>query len=100
MGFAIGEFFGTGPIPLPTAITATVIIAELLRLDLGLRTACVATVIVMTTSEGHVATSSIERHCGVLIGCLVAVMVQMLAEALRRILGWKNSRPKSSAVED
>ncbi len=94
IGFTIGETFGTAPPQLLFALAATVFVAEFLRLDVGLRTACVATLIVMTTSEGHVITSSFERFSAVLIGCLLAVAVQFGAEGVRRWFGWKDPEPR------
>jgi uncharacterized membrane protein YgaE (UPF0421/DUF939 family) len=88
-GLAIGAFLGDGNPQLLFALLLTVAACELLRLDLGLRTACVATVIVMVTApDGRVTTSALERLSAVIIGCLTALLVQLLAERLRRLTGW------------
>lgn len=60
---------------------------ELLRLNLALRTACVAAVIVLTTSEGHVQTSALERFTATIVGCLMALVVQACTDAvLKKVL--------------
>jgi uncharacterized membrane protein YgaE (UPF0421/DUF939 family) len=89
IGLAIAQLLGLGHPQLLLAILLTVFACELLRLDLGLRTACVATIIVMTiTIDGRVTTSAFERLSAVLIGCLTAVLVQFLIDRLRRLTSW------------
>jgi uncharacterized membrane protein YgaE (UPF0421/DUF939 family) len=88
IGLAVGQFLGLGYPQLLLALALTVFASEFLRIDLGLRTACVATIIVMTSLDGHVTTSALERLSAVLIGCLTAVGVQLLAEYLRRLAHW------------
>jgi uncharacterized membrane protein YgaE (UPF0421/DUF939 family) len=88
IGLLIGATLGTGVPQLLLALVTTVFASEFLRLDVGLRTACVATLIVMTTNDGRVLTSSPERLSAVLIGCLVAISVQLLIEKIRKALGW------------
>ncbi len=101
IGVAIGESFGTGPAQILFALTVTIFVSELCRLDVGLRTACVATLIVMTANGGGavgVISSSFERFSAVLIGCLLAVAVQMGAEYVRRLFGWTNPPPREDSA--
>ena len=93
VGFGVGELFGTRAGPLVGALVVTVFVCEILRLDLGVRTACVATLIVMTSAVGKVSTSSFERLLAVMGGCVVAIVVQVAAEGLRRLVGKGRSSP-------
>jgi uncharacterized membrane protein YgaE (UPF0421/DUF939 family) len=86
IAFAVGRFCGVGAWQLLLGLALTVICCEILRLDLGLRTACVAAVIVLTANDGQVTTSSLERLSAVLIGCFLAVGIQLIVEGLRRAL--------------
>jgi hypothetical protein len=54
----------------------------LLRLDTALRTACVAVVIVLTLSEGHVLTTAEDRCFATIAGCLMALMVQLITDII------------------
>jgi uncharacterized membrane protein YgaE (UPF0421/DUF939 family) len=98
IGFVVGATLGTGIPQMLLALVATVFASEFCRLDLGLRTACVATVIVMTTNDGRVVTSSTERFSAVLIGCVLAVIVQLVAEQARRAFGWNDPVPIPSTL--
>ena len=68
-------------------MVVTVFVCEILRLDLGVRTACVAALMVMTSPIGSVSSSSFERLTAVLGGCVVAVLVQLVGAGLRRLIG-------------
>jgi uncharacterized membrane protein YgaE (UPF0421/DUF939 family) len=90
IAFLVGYYFGTGALQMLAALALVILACELLRLDLGLRTACVATLIVLSANEGHVNTSAIERLAAVLIGCFLAILLQLFLELLRRLFGWKS----------
>ena len=64
------------------ALVVIVFTCELLRLNLALRTACVAAIIVLSTSEGHYFVSGTERFTATVMGCLMALVVQLLTDAL------------------
>jgi uncharacterized membrane protein YgaE (UPF0421/DUF939 family) len=68
------------------ALVIVVFACELLRLELALRTACVAALIVLTTSEGHVLTSGTERFTATVVGCLTALLVQLMTDSIRKTL--------------
>ena len=68
------------------ALVIVVFTCELLRLNLALRTACVAVIIVLSASEGHVLTSGTERFTATIMGCLMALLVQLLTDALLKIV--------------
>ncbi len=59
---------------------------ELLRLNLALRTACVAAVIVLTSNDGQVRTSAVERFSATIAGCLMALVVQVCTDAVLKKL--------------
>ena len=87
-GILVGYFLGDGIWQFLLALVLVVFICNLLRLDLGLRTACVSVAVIMLRSEGHVLTTGGQRLVAVVIGCVTALLVQLLAEAVRKRLGW------------
>jgi len=87
-GIVVGHMLGDGMWEILLALVVCVFICERLRLDLGLRTACVSVVVIMMRSEGRVISTSTQRFFAVVVGCVTALLVQMLAEALRKRLGW------------
>ena len=86
IGFLVGYFVGTDTPELILALIGTIVAGELLRMDLALRTACVAAVIVMSANEHHVGTSVVERLISVAVGCAAALVIQVAARPLRRFL--------------
>ena len=97
VGFLVGRYLGDGLWQLLAAITLVVIVCESLRLDPALRTACVAVIIVLTANNGHVATSSLERFSSVLLGCGMAMAVQIITDIARSLL-FKKSLPTPTEV--
>jgi uncharacterized membrane protein YgaE (UPF0421/DUF939 family) len=96
-GIVVGTFLGDGIWQFLLALLLVVLICEIFRFDLALRTACVSVAVIMFRSDvGQVATTGWERLFGVVIGCLTALCVQLLAEWLRKKLGWHG--PDMSAV--
>jgi uncharacterized membrane protein YgaE (UPF0421/DUF939 family) len=96
-GIFVAFFLGDGIGQFLLALLLAVLICEIFKLDLALRTACVSVAVIMLRSDvGRVATTSWERLFGVVIGCLTALCVQLLAEAVRKKLGWRG--PDMSAV--
>jgi uncharacterized membrane protein YgaE (UPF0421/DUF939 family) len=96
-GIVVGTFLGNGIWQFLLALLLVVLICEIFRFDLALRTACVSVAVIMFRSDvGQVATTGWERLFGVVIGCLTALCVQLLAEWLRKKLGWHG--PDMSAV--
>lgn len=78
-GLAVAKLWNEHPPAILLAIVLTSYICHMLRLDLGLRTACVAVVIIMTAHPGEVVMSSFERFIAVIAGCGVGVVVQLTA---------------------
>jgi len=78
VGFAIGYYFGTDMMRVVLAVIILVFIGELLHLDLALRTACVAAIIVLSAHTTNIALSAIERMIAVVSGCSAALIVQII----------------------
>lgn len=88
-GLLIGYSLGTGWPQILAGMVAVIFICEPLRLDYGLRTACVSVIIVMTANGGiDVLTASFDRFVAVVAGCGLALLVQLLADRIREQLGW------------
>jgi uncharacterized membrane protein YgaE (UPF0421/DUF939 family) len=88
-GVALGAAHVHVPTELQLILSLVIIVftCELLRLNLALRTACVAAVIVLTANGGHVRTSAMERFSATIAGCLMALLVQMLTDVvLKKVL--------------
>lgn len=83
-GLIVSHYVGEGSAAVILAVVFVGYVCHLLRLDLGVRTACVGVVIVMTSHPGEVAASSLSRFWAVMIGCLVGVSVQLLLLTLQR----------------
>jgi uncharacterized membrane protein YgaE (UPF0421/DUF939 family) len=90
-----GVALGIGQIPIApefqliASLIVVVFICELLRLELALRTACVAAVIVLTNSEGHVFTTGTERFTATIIGCMMALVAQLMTDLIRKKVAGK-----------
>lgn len=84
----------TDEMELILALIIVVFLCEGLRLNLALRTACVAAVIVLTANDGHVKTSAVERFSATLIGCMMALLVQLCTDlALKKLLPSRDIEP-------
>jgi uncharacterized membrane protein YgaE (UPF0421/DUF939 family) len=80
-------------IQLVLSLVIVVFVCEGLRLSLALRTACVAVIIVLTVSEGHVLVSGAERFTATVIGCMMALLVQLLTDVVwKQIPGHRRVR--------
>jgi len=79
----VQHWFGEGAWQLLIAIPIIVFICEFLRLDMGLRAACVSAVIVMIFPEGSVFATGVDRSIAVMIGSALAVIVQLAAARLK-----------------
>lgn len=84
IGLIVAKLVGDGSAAIILAVILVAYICHVLRLDLGLRTACVGVVIVMTTNPSDVTHSSFTRFAAVIVGCAVGVSVQMLVLVLQR----------------
>jgi uncharacterized membrane protein YccC len=86
VGFVWTGLLGAGSWQTPLGIVAVVAICQALRLEQSLRAACVALLIVTTTGDGNLASTSLSRFLAVLVGSAVALGVQSLIDTLAQ--GW------------
>src|SRR5579862_9142126 len=94
-GLAVGFYFGVEIPAVLAAIVIVVFVCEVFRLDLGLRSACVSVIIVMT-HEGRVLESGAERFIAVISGCLLALVLQLVVESTLSRLGWLPRLPAAA----
>jgi hypothetical protein len=94
VALAVAHFRFRPELELIVSLVIVVFCCELLRLNLALRTACVAAVIVLTANDGHVHTSAVERFTATVIGCLMALLVQLCSD-----LVLKRFRPRTEPIE-
>jgi len=87
VGLALGEVLGIGPWQVLVGIVIVVVLCQFLRLEDGLRIACIAVVIVLSIQATSVVHSAIERSLTVITGCIVGTMVQYTAERISQRLG-------------
>ncbi|MBN8598625.1 MAG: FUSC family protein [Planctomycetes bacterium] len=88
VGLGLGLAIGIGPWQVLVGIVVVVVLCQMLRLEDGLRIACIAVVIVLSMNiASSVVYSAVERSITVIAGCVVGTMVQFAAEALSRRLG-------------
>jgi uncharacterized membrane protein YgaE (UPF0421/DUF939 family) len=97
IAYLVGRYLGDGLWQLLSALTLVVVTCECARLDPALRTACVATIIVLTTNNGHLGTSSFERFSAVTIGCAMAMVIQIITDVLRQLF-FHRSLPEPSQL--
>lgn len=87
VGLGLGELIGVGPWQVLVGIVVVVVLCQFLRLDDGLRIACIAVVVVLSIQATSVVHSAIERSLTVIIGCVIGTMVQYAAERISQRLG-------------
>jgi uncharacterized membrane protein YgaE (UPF0421/DUF939 family) len=87
VALAMAQIHLPNEIVLILSLVAVVFLCELLRLNFALRTACVAALIVLTASEGHVLSTGAERFTATVIGCLTALLVQLCTDLIRQRFG-------------
>jgi uncharacterized membrane protein YgaE (UPF0421/DUF939 family) len=92
---AVARFAGDGTWQLILALTIIVFLCEALRLDMGLRAACVSAVIVMTFHETRIVMTSVDRSISVMIGSALAVIVQLAGSRLKQ---WFLGPPKQPDI--
>lgn len=96
-GIIVGQICGDGIWQFCAALVVVVAICEALKLDLGLREACVSVAVVMISREGSFVGTGMQRLLAVIVGCVTALFIQLLADVVRRkVLGWKG--PEAPAI--
>jgi len=83
VGVLVAVAWGRHTAEIAVALVIVVFACEGLRLDLGLRSACASTIIVMHgVSENSVLMTGIERAESVALGCGVAILLQLAVYVL------------------
>lgn len=82
----VGKCLGDGTWQLLLAITLTAFACESLRLDLGVRAACVSVVIILSLHERNFVMSSVDRSVSVGVGSVVAVLMQTAGAGTKRLI--------------
>ena len=84
-GMLAAHFLGYGAWQFLLTIVVVVFICERLRLDSAVRNACITVVIVMMFQEGHVFAWGAGRVAAVIVGCVVALMVQLAFDRVEKL---------------
>jgi uncharacterized membrane protein YgaE (UPF0421/DUF939 family) len=82
----IARWWGTGTVQLLAAMLIIIFVCELLRLDMGLRAGCVSAIIIMTFHDSRVVMTGLDRSVSVIIGSVLAVVVQIAGSHLKHLL--------------
>jgi uncharacterized membrane protein YgaE (UPF0421/DUF939 family) len=105
VGASVGLVVGEVLVHLPNewqiilSIAIVVPVCELLRLNLALRTACVAAIIVLAVGGGLdgnpklLKTTGEERFVATVIGCGSALLVQAATDLARKAIGQRSGEP-------
>ena len=71
-----------GPAAVAVSLVVVILLCELLRLDLGLRSACASLLIVTLSPDPALLHRGEQRAVAVMVGCGIALLVQL---AMRRV---------------
>jgi uncharacterized membrane protein YgaE (UPF0421/DUF939 family) len=101
-GLAVAATAGVSVPSVLGAVVVTAVACGVLRLDVALRTACVAAIIVMTTQAhpGHVVLSGAERFLSTTVGCAVAVVIQLTTHGVLRAVRAQEGGQKSMGSQE
>ncbi|MFO0860746.1 MAG: aromatic acid exporter family protein [Phycisphaerales bacterium] len=87
VGLGLGLLIGIGSWQLLVGIVVVVLLCQFMRLDEGLRIACIAVVIILSMNNLSLLSSATERALTVIVGCFVGTAVQYIAEVISYRLG-------------
>ncbi len=94
VALTVGRFLGLEIWSVLVALVITATICELALLDMGLRAACVSVIIVMMLHEGPLVSSGIERASAVIVGSVVAVLVQIVGSRVKHVIVRRDNPPR------
>ena len=86
IGFTVGYLIGQYTWHVVVAIIVVIFIGELLHMDMALRTACVAAIIVMTGLGDSLEMTALERLFSAFVGGVAAILVQLAVIPLRKYM--------------
>ena len=76
-GVVVSMAFPHGPAAVAVSLVVVILLCELLRLDLGLRSACASLLIVTLSPDPALLHRGEQRAVAVIIGCGIALVVQL-----------------------
>jgi uncharacterized membrane protein YgaE (UPF0421/DUF939 family) len=85
-GMLAAHFLGYGAWQFLLTIVVVVFLCERLRLDSAVRNACITVVIVMMFQEGKVFAWGAGRVVAVVVGCVLALIVQLAFDRAEKLL--------------
>lgn len=77
IGVLVSMVFPQGPAAVAVALVMVILLCELLRLDLGLRSACASLLIVMLSPDPALLHRGERRAVAVIVGCGIALLLQL-----------------------
>jgi uncharacterized membrane protein YgaE (UPF0421/DUF939 family) len=86
-GVVVSLAFPHGLAAVAISLALLIILCELLRLDLGLRSACASLLIVTLSPDPSLLHRGVERAVAVLTGCGIALVLQLALHWIRRRSG-------------
>lgn len=75
-GVIVSMAFPHGPAAVAVSLVVVILLCELLRLDLGLRSACASVLIVTLSPDPALLHRGEQRAVAVIVGCGIALMLQ------------------------
>jgi uncharacterized membrane protein YgaE (UPF0421/DUF939 family) len=69
--------FRHGPVAVAVALVVVILLCELLRLDMGLRSACASLLIVTLSPDPSLLHRGELRAVAVIVGCGIALLLQL-----------------------
>lgn len=76
-GVIVSMVFPHGPAAVAVSLVVVVLLCELLRLDLGLRSACASLLIVTLSPDPALLHRGEQRAVAVMVGCGIALLLQL-----------------------
>ena len=94
-GVIVSMIFPHGPAAVAVSLSLVVVIllCELLRLDLGLRSACASLLIVTLSTDAALLRRGEQRAVAVIVGCGIALLLQLA-------LYWAGEQRNKTATEE
>jgi uncharacterized membrane protein YgaE (UPF0421/DUF939 family) len=76
-GVIVSMAFPDGPAAVAVSLVVVILLCELLRLDLGLRSACASLLIVTLSPDPALLHRGEQRAVAVIVGCGIALLLQL-----------------------
>ena len=76
-GVIVSMAFPNGPVAVAVSLVVVILLCELLRLDLGVRSACASLLIVTLSPDPALLHRGEQRAIAVIVGCGIALLLQL-----------------------